>query len=323
MVVEAVNRGAKTMKYPKVSIIIVNWNGKEHLSKCLPSIFDNTTYPNYEIILVDNGSTDSSVEFIRENYPNPNVKIIKLDKNYGFVKGSNIGMIEAYKDKDIKYIARLDNDTEVDRNWLTELVKVAESDEKIGLCGSKIFFMDNPAIIYSTGSIIKLGMMIDRGHGKIDKGQYDDKLNIFCASAAACLLKREMAEELGLFEEQIFAGYDEGYSYKGSTPLPWAYKFGWKARYVPTSVVYHKAGGTRKRDSELERKEAILAAMDGARAFKEYATPLQKLMFLLVLIKTAIMSWAGMRIGRNILGAKPYIEALKEFFRYRTTEKKK
>ena len=300
------------MEYPKVSIIIVNWNGKEYLSDCLTSVF-NQTYQNYEVILVDNGSTDGSVEFVRENYPN--IKIIKLDKNYGFIKGNNIGMREASKNKDTKYIAWLDNDTKVDRNWLSELVKIAESDEKIGICGSKIFFMDNPAIIYSTGHIFKWGMLIDRGHGKIDKGQYNGKSDIFSASVAACLLKREMSEELGLFEESFFAGYDKGYE---DPKLPWrANKIGWKTRYVPTSVVYHKAGGTRKKDSKIEQKEAILSAMDCARTFKKYATPLQKLMFVLVLMKTATMSWVGMRIGRNVLSAKPYIEGLKEFFRYR------
>jgi len=263
---------------PKVSIIIVNWNGKEYLSDCLTSVF-NQTYQNYEVILVDNGSTDGSVEFVRENYPD--IKIIKLDKNYGFIKGNNIGMREASKNKDIKYIAQLDNDTKVDRNWLSELVKVAESDEKIGICGSKIFFMDNPTIIYSSGHIFKWGMLIDRGHGKIDKGQYDGKLDIFSASPAACLLKREMAEELGLFKESFFAGYEEGYE---DSKLPWrANKKGWKIRYVPTSVVYHKAGGTRKKDSsKIERKEAILSAIDCARTFKKYANPLQKLMFVLV-----------------------------------------
>lgn len=144
------------MEYPKVTIVILNWNSKKYLSECLPSVF-NQSYPNYEVILVDNGSTDGSVEFVRENYPQ--VKIIKLDKNYGTAKGNNIGIEEALKDENVRYIAVLDNDAKVDRNWLSELVKAAENDEemrrKVGMWASKILRMNNPKVIDTTGVILK------------------------------------------------------------------------------------------------------------------------------------------------------------------------
>jgi len=291
------------MLMSKVSIIIVNWNGKKYLSDCLTSVL-NQTYPNYEIILVDNGSNDGSIEFVREKYPE--VKITKLDKNYGFAKGNNIGMKEALKDKDVKYIALLNNDTKVDKNWLSELVKVVASDEKIGICTSKILRMDK-LTIDSTGHVLRLGMLADRGRNKIDRGQYDDKLDIFGACAAACLYKREMLEEIGLFDESFFAYYEDA-------ELSWrAYKNGWKARYVPTSVVYHKGGGTSKKNKEFEREMGFLCARNWARAVRRHATPLQKSLFISALARTAIMSWIGMRIGRNVIGARPYVEAFKEF----------
>lgn len=303
------------MKYPIVSIIIVNWNGKELLSECVPSVF-SSVYPNYEIILVDNGSTDGSVEFIREKYSE--VKIIKLDRNYGFAKGNNIGIEEALKDKNVRYIALLNNDTKVDKNWLSELVKVAESDEKIGMCALKILRIDNPMVIDSTGAVFKLGSIVsNRGCGKIDKGQYDKKLDIVGACGASGLFKRQMLEEIGLFDEDFFAYYEDA-------ELSWrAYKKGWNARYVPTSVVYHKGGGTSKKSEEFEREMGFLCARNWARAVKRHGTPTQKFLFILALARTAVMSWVGMRISRNVIGAKPYIGAFKEFFRYGETEKRK
>lgn len=296
------------MKYPKVSIVIVNWDGKRYLEICLPSVF-NLNYPNYDVILVDNGSTDSSVEFVKRNYPK--VKIIRLDKNYGFAKGNNIGIEEALKDTNVKYIALLNNDTRVDKNWLSELVKVAESDEKVGMCAPKILRMDNPIIIDSTGAVFKWGSICDRGRGKVDKGQYDKKLSIVGAGGGSGLFKREMLEEIGLFDDDFFAYYED-------SELIWrAYKEGWKARYVPTSIVYHKGGGTSKKNKEFEREMGFLYARNWARSVKRHASPIQKFLFILTLVRTTIMSWVGMRIGRNIIGAEPYINAFKEFFRYK------
>lgn len=303
------------IKCPKVSIIIVNWNGKEYLGACLTSVLDQT-YPNYDVILVDNGSTDDSIEFVSEKYPE--VKTIKLDKNHGFAKGNNIGIKEALKDeKNEKYIALLNNDTNVDKNWLSELVKAAETENsKVGIYASKILKMDK-LTIDSTGHVFKFGMIVDRGHNKIDREQYDDKLDVIGACAAACLYKREMLGEIGLFDESFFAYFEDA-------DLSWrAYKNRWKARYVPTSVVYHKGGGTSKKSKEFERKMRILIGRNEARIVRRHAIPLQKSLFILRYAIMAIMSWVGMRIGRNFIVASPYIEILKEFFRYRETEQKK
>ena len=138
----------------QVSIIIVNWNGREYLSECLKSVF-NQSYDNFKVILVDNGSTDCSVEFVKNNFSH--VQVISLDKNYGFAKGNNIDMKEALKDKDVQYIALLNNDTKVEKNYLVELIKVMSSDNKIGICALKMLRMDNPEILDSTGHIFIVG----------------------------------------------------------------------------------------------------------------------------------------------------------------------
>ena len=286
---------------PNISIIIVNWNGKRYLNECLISVF-NQTFPNYRVILVDNGSTDGSVEFVRENYPE--VTIIKLEKNLGFAGGSNVGIKEALKDKSVSYIALLNNDTKVDKNWLYELVKVAESEKRNGITVSEILPMDRQNI-YSTNRVHKLRKLYNWLMHLYYRLQYPPSV----AHATACLYKRVMLEDIGLFDETFFA-------YCEDLELSWrAYKKGWKAKYVPESLVYQEGGGTSKKSEKLKREMGFLFARNWAITVKRHATPAQKFVFILVFTKTAVMSQIGMMIGRNNIGAKPYIEAFKEFFK--------
>jgi len=225
----------------KVSVIIVNRNGKEYLDNCLTSLFGQS-YKNFHLIFVDNGSTDGSIDFVKNNFPG--VKVIALDKNYGFAKGNNIGIEEALKDKEVKHVALLNNDTKVDKNWLEELVKVAENDDKIGSCQSKILFLDNPQVIDAVGIGIKRnGTTYHIGWQEEDKGQYENISEIFAVCAAASLYRRNMLTQIGLFDEDFFAYYED-------VDLSSRAKFaGWKCMYVPKAIVYHKHCATFGKDS--------------------------------------------------------------------------
>lgn len=285
---------------PKVSIIIVNWNGKQYLNDCLNSVF-NQTYLSYEIIFVENASTDGSLEYVNENFPK--AKIIVNKENYGFAKGANIGIKEALKDENVSYIAVLNNDTKVDKNWLYKLVKVAENDEKIGIIASKILPMRSN--INSTSHLNYLGNLHNRLGSLYCALQYGN--HIYGMNATACLYKRKMLEDIGLFDESFFA-------YCEDLELSWrAYKKGWKAKYVPESVVYHEGGGTSKKSKKLKHEMGFLFARNWAITVKRHATPAQKIVFVLVFTKTAIMSWIGMMLGSNNIGIKPYLNAFKEF----------
>ena len=124
----------------KLSIIIVNWNGVTYLKSCLISIFDQS-YNNFKVILVDNGSTDNSVDFVTHNFPA--VKIIALDSNSGFVRGNNIGIKYALEKNNSEYVLLLNNDTQMIRkDFLEKLIEVADNDKKIGILGCKIIFPD-------------------------------------------------------------------------------------------------------------------------------------------------------------------------------------
>jgi hypothetical protein len=200
---------------PKVSIIILNWNGWKDTIECLESLYQ-ITYQNYNVILVDNGSEDESVARLKEycegkikvesefpgystiNKPiriieytreeagagdgkedevaelpsNRKLILIKNDKNYGFAEGNNIAMRYAFKALHSDYILLLNNDTVVEKRFLDELVKVAESDEKIGTCQSKILSIKDPKRIDAIGiSINKVGGAYQIGHGEEDTGQ--------------------------------------------------------------------------------------------------------------------------------------------------------
>jgi GT2 family glycosyltransferase len=225
-------------KFPLVSIIIAHHNKKEFLEKCLSSLL-RQTYQTIEIILVDNGSTDGSVDYIKRKFPS--VKIVRCKENLGFAKANNIGIKEAKGD----LIATLNNDTEVVPNWIYELVKVINSGEKVGMCSSKILFMKNPTMINSTGiNVSRSGACWDRGMSEYDIGQYQSVENVFGPCGCAAMYKREMLEEIGLFDEDFYAyAEDVDLAFRGRLA-------GWECLYVPKAVVYHLHGGTAGYNSD-------------------------------------------------------------------------
>lgn len=207
----------------KAAIIIVNWNGKKFLRNCLNAVFKQT-YKNFDIYFVDNGSIDNSSEFVRKNYPK--AKIIQLDKNYGFAKGNNEGIKEAFKDKQVEYIVCLNNDTIVDKNWLKELIKTAEKDEEIGAVSSKAYFkggkiIQNAGLIFSKALQINKEGGISLGYGLTDKKapELSGDIEIFASGGVAPLYKRKVLEILlerdkEVFDEDFFAyveDYDLGF----------------------------------------------------------------------------------------------------------------
>jgi len=217
---------------PLASIIILNFNGKRFLKDCFESL-KKQTHQSFEIILVDNGSTDDSVEFIKKKFPE--VKIIINKENLGFAHANNQG----FKIAKGKYFITLNNDTEADEKWLENLILIAESDEKIGMVASKILSLKNPNLIDSVGVNICLnGMSRGRGRLEIDKGQYDRVEEIFLPSACAALYRREMLEEISFFDDSFFA-------YCEDTDLGIRGRLtDWKAFLSPQAVVYHYYSGT-------------------------------------------------------------------------------
>lgn len=220
------------MKNPNVTVIIPNWNGKKFLRTCLGSL-SKQTYRDFEIIVVDNGSTDKSVDFLKQNYPQ--VKLISLPENMGFSYAVNRGMEQSKG----KYIILLNNDTKVDAYWLEELHKALVENPEVGFCASKVLFMDKPKVINSAGDLYqKNGRARNIGLGETDAGQFEEPTTVFGTSGVAAMYRRELFEDVGLFDEDFFAFYEDvDLSFR-------AQLLGYCCLYVPTAVIYHVGGVT-------------------------------------------------------------------------------
>lgn len=217
---------------PLVSVIIVNYNGKIHLEKCLLSLMQND-YENYEVILVDNNSVDSSVEFVQKNYPS--VKVIKLEKNLGFAEPNNLGAKESKGD----FLLFLNNDTIPNQNFMTELVKVAKEDSEIAICQSLLLKPD--------GAIDSSGDFIDiYGRAYSSREKVSTVRQILSARGASMMVRKDRFWEFGGFDKDFFASFED--VDLGLRAWIWGYR----VVMVPSSIVYHLGGQTiQKLSSEV------------------------------------------------------------------------
>lgn len=219
-----------------ISVIVLNYNGKGFLNSCLSSLASQT-YSDFEVIVVDNGSRDGSPEYIEENYPW--VRLAKNEENLGFAGGTNVG-IRAAKGE---FIITLNNDSRADSRFIEELIKPM-ADPEVGVCAAKMLFPDGR--INSAGICIsRSGAAWDRGMFEPDRGQYEFVEEVFGACAGAALYRREMLDEIGLFDEDFFL-------YLEDVDLAFRARLaGWKCLYVPGARVIHHHGGTAGVGSDL------------------------------------------------------------------------
>jgi hypothetical protein len=218
-----------------ICIIIPNYNGVEHLTECLRSIY-NQTLQDFSSIIVDNNSTDISVSYVKTNYPA--TKVIELDDNYGFAKAVNIGIKYALKNYDPDYIVLLNNDVECDKNFLDELLKGFISEE-IGSVSPKMLNYFHRNIIDGAGDIAsKRKLPFPRGRDEKDIGQYELSGYIFGACAGAVMYKSAVFKTTGYFDEDFFAFLEDvDFSFR-------LQYLGYKCYYNPKAVCYHKRGAT-------------------------------------------------------------------------------
>jgi GT2 family glycosyltransferase len=218
---------------PIVSIIIVNWNGLAHLPTCLDSLATQT-FRHFEVVLVDNGSADGSVSFVRERYPW--VRVVPLPENTGFATGNNRGFEQARGD----YIVTLNNDTRVEPDWLATLVRVADAHPRAGMVASRVCSFADPDIIDSIGmAICRDGMSRGQFRNKRWSAlRMGDVEEILLPSACAALYKRAMLTETGFFDDDFFAyAEDVDLGLRGRLA-------GWEAVAATQAVAYHKYSQT-------------------------------------------------------------------------------
>jgi GT2 family glycosyltransferase len=240
----------KTLKL--VSINIVNWNGLHFLRDCLESI-KSQIYENIEINIIDNYSTDGSVEWLKKEYPG--IRLVRNKLNEGFSRAHN----QAIRISSGEYILPLNFDIILNPQFVAEMVKTIEMAPEIGIVSGNLYAMmqgKDKKMIDSTGVTIKGMFPADRGQNQVDQGQYHEIENVFGASGAAPLYRRTMLEEVALNGEY----FDEDYCiYVEDVDLCWrAQLYGWKALYTPRAVAFHKRGATREKSAVMRREYILL-----------------------------------------------------------------
>lgn len=215
------------------SVIIVNWNGQEYLETCLSSL-EKQVFREFEVLLVDNGSEDGSVDLVRSRFPWV-AEIIENRENLGFGVANNQAIVRARG----RYVVLLNNDTEVEPGWLGSLVAAAEADPQVGMCASKILNFDSRDVIDNTGHLIfRDGLNRGRGRLEVDRGQYDGFREALFPSGCAALYRKAMFDAVGLFDDTFFAyGDDTDIGLRGRLD-------GWKCVFVPGARVYHRYSAT-------------------------------------------------------------------------------
>jgi len=343
---------------PKVSIIILNWNGWKDTTECLESVYQ-ISYPNYDVIVVDNGSEDDSIEKIKEyaegkieveskffeydpsNKPikiiertieeadawggkereigdlpsNRKLILIKNEKNYGFAEGNNIGMRYALKTLNPDYVLLLNNDTVVDKGFLGELVKVGESDEKIGIVGPKIYYYDyngRKDIINFAGGKFNMwkGQSYHIGITEIDKGQYDEIREVDYVDGSCLLARRETIKNAGLLSLNYFTYWEEtDWCIRG-------YRAGYKSVYVPKAKMWHKIAASSNGTTHV-----YYMAKNRFLFMRQHATKIQFLSFLLYFFGFQFWFTSGVfviyhkDVKRFISFFKGVFDGLKTFYR--------
>jgi len=228
------------MSKVKVAVVILNWNGLELLKTFLPEVVGNSNYDGAEVIVADNHSDDGSIDYIREEFPE--VKLVFLDKNYGFAGGYN----RALKQIEAEYFLLLNSDVAPGKGWLPPLIEMMDSNPEVAVCAPKIKSYKEPEMFEYAGAaggfIDKYGYPFCRGRLfdvlEKDEGQYDDPVPVFWGSGAAMMIRSDIYLNSGGLDEDFFAHMEE-------IDLCWRIKNrGYKIMSVPQSEVFHLGGGT-------------------------------------------------------------------------------
>jgi GT2 family glycosyltransferase len=222
--------------FPKVSVIILNWNGKEDTLECLLST-KQLDYSNYEIILVDNGSTDGSVDAISKQYPD--ITLLQTDENLGYAGGNNVGIRWALE-HETDYVLILNNDTTVSTGLLSAFINAANQLPSGSILGAKIYFYDNPDTLWFAGSRWRneTNSFEIIGYGQRDSIEFNHKIEVDYITGCALFADAAAFKDIGLFGEDFFLTYEE---------TDWCYRAkarGYKCVVIPEAKLWHKVAAS-------------------------------------------------------------------------------
>ena len=266
---------------PKVSIIILNWNGLEDTIECLESL-KKSAYPNYNVIVVDNASAGDDVKILRERFEGY-IHIIQNDKNYGYTGGNNIGIRHILASSQPDYLLILNPDTVVNPDFLSRMTEIVQKDALIGIVGPKVYYYDFPDRIQSAGLKVNMwtGQTSHIGVKQIDNGQYDQRREVDCLMGCCLLIKNNVIKNIGMLDESYFCYWDE------TDYCARAREAGYKLIYVPEARIWHKASIKMKawHDNPVTRKASSLMyyymARNNFKFMRKHASKTQYCSFVL------------------------------------------
>ncbi len=277
-----------------LAVVVVNWNRRELLRSCLQSLERQQCKQPFQVVVVDNGSTDGSAEMLAEEFaatPAFSLKVIRNQDNRGFCAANNQGIAVSGS---ADFIALLNNDAEAEPQWLAALAGAFEGHPEVGMAASKILVHEDPCRIDKAGHLIYPdGQNRGRGSGELDTGQYDRLEEVLWPDGCAAMYRRAMLDEIGGFDEDFFAyGDDAELGLRARIA-------GWKCLYVPQALVRHHRGATLglrspRRLVLIERNRVLLAA-------KLFPWSLLWLNGVYYLMRLAAGLWAALR-GRGEVG---------------------
>ena len=222
---------------PKIHIVILNWNGKEDTCECIESV-QKIKYLNHEIVVVDNGSSDNSVETFKQRYPQ--VKVLETGENLGYSGGNNIG-IEYALDQDADFIFILNNDTVVDQHILKHFLEVSQQYPKSGILTAKIYYHSEPGKIWYAGSRWNPGgvhFSHEGIHCQDDNETWSQVKIVESVCGCALFMKSRVASEIGLFDDRFFLTWEE------TDFATRAIRAGFECYFVPSAIVWHKVSSS-------------------------------------------------------------------------------
>ncbi len=269
--------------YRYFSVVIPNWNGERFLRGCLESLRAQS-FRDFEVILVDNASTDGSVDLVEREFPE--VKVVELSRNLGLTGGANVGIRLSHGE----VIVLLNNDAEAHPDWLAAIHDALERHPEAGMVASKMLLYDRRNVINSAGDLYRVdGVPGNRGVWEEDRGQYDREEYVFGACGGAAAYRRSMLEEIGLFDTDLFM-------YCEDVDINWRAQIaGYRCIYTPKAVVYHRLSATGG---------GKLASFYNGRNFiyvlaKDYPWGLFRKYWMLVVRAQLRIVWDAMRAWRG------------------------
>jgi GT2 family glycosyltransferase len=228
-------------------VAILSWNTVDITPNAIDSLLKQTKRPT--VLIIDNGSIDGTYEVLKERY-GEKIEIVRNKKNLGFSGGANVA-IEWAKKRSFKYLGLLNSDAVADERWVEELIKTIKTNEKVGIATSKILKLDGKEIDTTGEEFFYWGLSSPRGRGELDKGQYDKPERVFGGSGGASMYSMEMIRQIGGFDKNFFAYYEDAdLSFRANLT-------GWEVHYNPEATVRHEIGLSSSKVGGMTRQMGI------------------------------------------------------------------